>query len=312
MASTTVDLRCPACGQDVRAVLGPGPSSPTEWFPCPRCHAPIPVVRPRDPPPLYSWEVLPGLYPALPRPRAPKWRARRVATVGLLGVVVLALAFAGVFGYYGYAATGPGSYAVTGDVLYEIGGGLADPAVGATVTLTEDSGGTVSTSTGPGGTFAFAGVPAGGMGLVVTYAGYAPANLSTFASPVYDAGTTGLTIVLAPNGTGNSTSGTLTPFPDLESFLASIGSGIALLGIVAVIALAAAVLTRRADRPALGIVGGGAGLAAPFALYLLGLGIAFPIVITASTLLAAFGGFTLAVRAVELGQAAPAPGRYEP
>ncbi|MGC2788982.1 MAG: hypothetical protein WA547_02845, partial [Thermoplasmata archaeon] len=86
MATSTVYLRCPACGGDLRVVLASEPA--TQWFPCPHCRTPVPAVVPRDPPPLYSWEVLPGLYPALPRPRVPRWRARRAAAAALLVVAV--------------------------------------------------------------------------------------------------------------------------------------------------------------------------------------------------------------------------------
>ena len=127
-------------------------------------------------------------------------------------------------------------------------------------------------------------------------------------SPVYNAGTTGISIALVPEGSGNSTNSTLTPFPNLESFLASIGTGVVLLGLVALVASLAAIWTLREDRPALGIVGGGAGLAAPFALYLLDLSVPFPLAVALTTLLAAFGAFTLALRAIEIAQTAPAGG----
>ncbi len=307
MSATSVTLRCPACGQDLRAV--PAPAPPTQWFSCPRCHAPVPVVVPRDPPPLYSWEVLPGLYPTLPRPRAPRWQARRVAATGLVGIVVLAAAFAGILTYYGVAATGPATYTVSGTVYAESISGSERPAAGASVTIDEENGGTQVADTGIGGGFSFSSVPSGGMALHVALGDYEPGTVSTFASPGYDAGTSSIAVVLVPVGYGNSTNASLTPFPDLESFLASIGTGVVLLGLVAVIALVAAWLTLRADRPALGVIGGAAGLTAPIALYLLALGYAFPVVLTATTVLAAFGGFTLAVRAIDIGQVAPAPGR---
>jgi hypothetical protein len=307
MSATTVALRCPACGQDLLAVLAPAP--PTQWFPCPHCRSPVPVVRPRDPPPLYSWEVLPGLYPALPRPRAPRWRPQRVAAVGLVAIVVLAVLFAAVLGYYAVAAAAPGQYSVAGTVFAETAGGSTRPMAGASVTIDEEGGGTATTSTGLDGGFGVGSVPTGGITVHVTATGYASAVVGTFASPVYNAGTTGLSIVLVPSGSGNSTNTSLTPFPDLESFLASIGTGVVLLGVVAVIALIAAILTLRQDRPALGVVGGGAGLVAPLALYLLALGTAFPSVTAATTALAAFGGFTLALRTIELGQSVPGPGK---
>ncbi|HXY46588.1 MAG TPA: carboxypeptidase regulatory-like domain-containing protein [Thermoplasmata archaeon] len=306
MSTATVTIRCPACGQDLQAVVAPAP--PTQWFPCPRCQSPVPVVRPREPPPLYTWEVLPGLYPALPRPRTPRWRARRVAAVGLIAIFVLAIVFAALFSYYAVAASAPGAYPVTGTVYTETSLGGSRPISGASVTLDEENGAFQITVSGPGGTFAFAAIPSGGLTLHVRLSGYAPATVSTFVSPVYDAGTTGISIALVPEGSGNSTNSTLTPFPDLESFLASIGTGVALLGLVAIVASLAAIRTLREDRPALGVVGGGAGLAAPFALYLLELSIPFPLAVALTTLLAAVGAFTLALRAIEIGQTAPAAG----
>jgi hypothetical protein len=306
MSTATVVLRCPACGQDLQAVVAPAP--PTQWFPCPRCHAPVPVLRPREPAPLYSWEVLPGLYPALPRPRAPKWRARRAVAIALLVIVALAVAFAGVLAYYGIAATGPGAYAVDGTVYAQSSSGTSHPVSGASVTLDTEGSGSSSTVSDLNGAFSFAAVPSGGMTVHVSLSGYQPASVATFASPVYNAGTTGITVVLVPAGSGNSTNASLAPFPDLESFLASIGSGIVLLGIVAGVALIAAVLTLRHDRPAVGVVGGGAGLGAPFALYFLALGTPFPWIVAATGLIAGFGAFCLALRAVEIGQTSPAPG----
>lgn len=305
MATATVTLRCPSCGQSLRAVVAPAP--PTQWFPCPQCRTPVPVVVPRDPPPLYSWEVLPGLYPALPRPRVTRWRARRATAGALIAIVVLAAVFAGLLAYYAAAAPGPANYSVSGTV-YEERGGSVSPAVGALVQLTKDGGAVVSVFTGPGGVFSFSDVPTGGITLTAHLAGFDTATVTTFASPVYNAGTTGISLTLAPQGSGNSTEASLSPFADLESLLASIGTGIVLLGIVGAVALIAAVITVRQDRPAVGVVGGGAGLAAPLALYLLALGVPFPAVLAATSLLAALGAFTLALRAVEIGQTGPAPG----
>ncbi len=306
MGSPTVQLRCPACGQELRAVLAPSP--PTQWFPCPSCHAPVPVVIPRDPPPLFSWEVFPGLYPALPRPRPPRWRAQGVTAVALFAIVVLAVAFGGILVYYGLVAAEPANYSVTGTVYAEGAGGTVSPVAGAEVVLTDEQGQRSTTTTGLDGAFAFAGVSSGEIVLNASLPGYAPTEVDTFASPVYNAGTDGLQITLVPGGLGNASTVSLSAFPDLETLLASVGGGAVLFGVVAVVALIAGVLTVRSDRPALGVVGGGAGLSAPLLLFFLGLGSIFPYLLAGTSLLAAFGAFALGVRAVELAQTGPTHG----
>lgn len=304
MGASTVTVRCPACGQDLRAELAPGP--PTQWFPCPNCHAPVPVVVPRDLPPLYSWEVVPGLYPTLPRPRRPRWRPRRGAMLALVGVVVFALALSGVLGYYAYAAAAPGSFEVSGSV-YERSAGGTFPAVGALVVLTEDSGSKLTTTTGGNGDFAFSGVPNGGVSINVSAPGYAPVVVETFVSTVYNAGSQGLTFTLTPGGPGATTTTSLSAFPDLEMFLAAIGGAMVLLALVAVIAGLAAFRLVRADHPALGVVGGTAGLLAPAVLYFLGLGTVFPLLADATGGLAAFGAFALTVETIELARTGGGP-----
>jgi hypothetical protein len=231
-----------------------------------------------------------------------------VAFAGLVGVVVLAAALGAVLGYYGVAAAAPGSYPVSGTVDRTLPGGGTAPAVGATVTLTKDGGGTISETTAPNGAFSFSGVPTGGIALTVNLSGYAPVTVDTFASSVYDAGTTGILVTLGFGGAGNGTTVSLSPFTNLESLLAAIGSGIVLLGLVAVVAGVAAVLTLRHDRPVLGVIGGGAGLLAPFALYLSQLSAPFPTLVAASAILAALGGFVLMLRAAELAWTSPAEG----
>ncbi len=305
MAPTTVARRCPTCGGDLTVALADAP--PTQWFPCPHCRTPVAVVGPRDPPPLYSWEVVPGLYPTLPLPRRTRWRSRRAAAIALAAVVVLALGFASIFAYYGVVAGEPGSFPVSGIVERTVGG-VTGPASGATVVLTEEGGAQATTVTVVDGAFAFAAVPGGSVSLNVSLPGFAPEVISTFVSAVYDAGTTGLEIVLAPGASSNATTVALSPFSNLEGFLASIGVAVALFALVAGIAAAAAVGTVRANRPSLGVVGGGAGLLAPVVAYSLSLGTAFPLVTSATAAVAGFGAFALALRAVELAQTSPAPG----
>jgi len=304
MGAPSVSVRCPACGTDLRVVLAPSP--PTQWFPCPQCRAPVPVVVPRDPPPLYSWEVLPGLYPTLPPPRRPRVRMRRLAQGALVGVVVVAVVLGGILAVLGAEALSPGSYLVAGTVMEETGGGGTIPALGATIVLTTDSGHRITTLAGGSGAFSFPNVPVGGISLNVSAPGYAPVNVVTFASTIYNTGTTGLSIVLVRGGTSNATTVALSPFSDLESLLASIGTAVALLGIVAVLGGFAALVTARTDRPAVGVVGGAGGLLAPFALYLLALGGVFPTILLAGTaLLGALGAFATTTRTIDVFQAGP-------
>lgn len=300
MASPVVTMRCPACGQDLRVVLAPAP--PTQWFPCPHCRAPVPVVVPRDPPPLYSWEVLPGLYPPLPPPRIPRWRPRRAAAGALLALALIAAVLGGLLAYYGVAAQGTGSFTVSGTVDATLANGATVPAAGARVALSSETGRSSTEIVGPSGGFAFVGIPTGGLTLNITLSGYSPVEVQSFVSPIYSAGETGISVTLSPGGEANGTTLTLTAFPDLESLVASIDSGVALLFLSAGLAAWGAVITTRSDRPAVGVVAGGAGLLAPFALYLLALGPVVPTLLAISGLLAALGAFTLSLRAAELAR----------
>jgi hypothetical protein len=304
MSAASVSLRCPACGTDVRVVLAPEP--PTQWFPCPHCRAPIPVVVPRDPPPLYSWEVLPGLYPALPRPRVPRWRARRAAAAALLVVAVVSAGLAAGLIYASWDASQPATFSVNGTIVH-VSSGTNVPLAGAEVTLTNDANRSTSTTTGFDGTFSFGNVPTGGVALNVSATGYAPIIVYTFVSNIYSTQSTGLVIQLTPGGNANGSSVALTPFPDLEQFLASVGAGAALLAMVALVAGVAAIATVRHDRPALGVVGGAAGLLSPLTLAYLSLSAALPLVEEVTAIAAGAGAFALALRAMQMGQTGPAP-----
>lgn len=300
MAGPGLAVRCPACGNDLRAF--PAPTPPTQWFPCPHCRAAVPVVVPRDPPPLYTWEVLPGLYPPLDRPRAPRWRVGAAVSIALAVVAVASAVLGGALGYESYAATGTGSYTVSGVTETSNGGAAAF----AHVLLTENGGTSIAQVASAAGRFSFSGVPSGGVSINVTYGGaYAPATLYTFVDPVYNTGSVGLTIVVYPLSETNGTTVTLTDFPDLESFLSSIDGAVALLGLAAIVSGAAAVAIRVSHPRAVGVVGGGAGVAVPAIVYLLGLFPAFPLIDAGTAIAAGFGLFAVGITAVELYQAGP-------
>lgn len=264
------------------------------------------MVVPRDPPPLYSWEVLPGLYPALPRPKVPRWRAGRAAAAALLVVAVVGAALGAVLVYDGWEASRPSSFTIAGSVDHLVGG-FAQPIAGATVTLTNDANASTRVVTGFDGAFSFGSVPSGGVTLNVTAPGYEPATVTTFVSSVYQTAATGIEVDLTSGASGVGSTVVLAPFPDLEQFLASVGSGAALLAIIAVVAGYAAIATMRDDRPAVGVVGGAAGVLAPLVPFYLTLSSAFPLVESLTAILAGAGAFALTLRVVQLGQTGPAP-----
>ncbi|HTP53622.1 MAG TPA: carboxypeptidase-like regulatory domain-containing protein [Thermoplasmata archaeon] len=305
MAGPGLALRCPSCGTELRAF--PAPAPPTQWFPCPHCRWAVPVVVPRDPPPLYTWEVLPGLYPAMDRPRGPRWRVAPAVAIALAVVAVASAILGGALVYEGVAATAPGSYTVSG-VAEKVSGGSLFAAAFAAVTLTENGGATVSQTADAQGRFSFPDIPSGGVAVNVSTTGYAPTTVHTFVDPIYNAGANGITVLLYPSSVTNGTDVALAPFPTLESFLASIDGAAALLGIAGVVAGIAAVAAWRQSFRTAGVIGGGAGVAAPAALYVLGLFPALPVVAAGTAVAAGFGLFALGLTAGELYRVGAAAG----
>jgi len=228
-----------------------------------------------------------------------------MAEVALIAVAVLAVVLGGFLALLGTEAPASGSYDVNGTVFERTVNGLTIPAIGATVVLTDEGPTALIQHTSGSGQFSFSGIPTGGITVNISQSGYAPVSVVTFASSVYDAGTTSLSVTLTPGTSSNGTTVALSPFPNLESFLASIGSGVVLLGLVAVVGGIAAVVTARSDRPAVGVVGGAAGILAPVALYFLALGSIFPAVISGSAVLAAVGAFAVTTRTFEIYQMGP-------
>jgi len=275
------------------------PSPATQWFPCPNCHAPVPVVPPRDLPPLYSWEVVPGLYPQLAYPRRPRWRPVTVATFALAAAAVLSAVAGGLLAYEGYVGAQPAQYVVSGTVFEQTGNVFA-PAPGATVILSSNGAIVGTRVTGPGGAFSFPDVPAGGIELNVSASGYAPVVVYTFACPSYATQTRGLDLTLVP-GTVNNTSVTaLTPFGDLETFLAYSGGAAVLLGAATATAGVAAIAVRRPGGAVAGVVGAGAAVAVPLVLLVLYVGALFPAVTALAGAAGGAGGFALVLASAEV------------
>lgn len=297
MSPPSVSMRCPACGQPLRAVLAPAPS--TQWFPCPSCHAPVPVVVPRDLPPLYSWEVVPGLYPPLAVPKRPRWRPAHIASLALVVAAALSVASAGILAYDGFVAAEPAQYAISGTV-YEESGGVLRPASGASVVLSVNGNIVGSTTTGPFGTFSFPRVSAGGIQLNVTASGFAPTVVYTFASQAYSTQTGGLDITLEPGTTSNTSVTVLTPFDTLEALLATLGGAAVLLFGAGGAAAVAAVAIRRPEGGVPGVIGAGAAVAVPILLVLFAVAGAFPLATAVAGGAGAAGGFALVFASAEV------------
>jgi hypothetical protein len=225
--------------------------------------------------------------------------------VALLAISIASAALAGVLVYDAWQAVQPATFGVSGSVESNTNGFL-QPLAGATVVLTNDANHSSTVVTGPTGTFSFSAVPTGGVTLNVSAAGYASQSVSTFVSNVYAGPSSGIVVTLAPGTPTNVTSVALADFPDLEQFVASLGAGAILLGIVTVVAGAAAVITARAERPAIGVIGGAAGMLSPLAVVFLSLSSVSLAVSGGTAAVAAVGAFVVAWRAVQMAQTGPA------
>lgn len=305
MAPPGTLLRCPACGATLRAVLSG--RAPTEWFACPHCRRPVPVVAPRELAPLYSWEVVGGLYPAIPIPRRPRWKSTTVVFVALVAIAALSLVVAGLLAYDGVRASAPAVFTIAGSVDGPGAYTGNRPIAGASVVLHGEDGFVDATTTDVQGRFSFGGVPSGGVNLSVTAPTYANATFVTFVSPVFSSGATGLTVDLQNSSAASSTFAAASPFGTMEGFLASVGAGVVLLAAIGGVAAFAGLSVRRPRSGTLVVLGGGAGLGAPAAFFVLGLSTPFPWLTLGAALAGGCGAFALAVGAAGLARGDLAP-----
>lgn len=241
-------LRCPRCHTEFWAAH-PTYHDGVAWSTCPRCWSPVPSFLPRDPPPLFSWEVQRHLYPEPKWPTRPTPRTLALIVGLLLAAGLLLLAVAGGFVYVAGASYDPGSRTVEGVVMGDAASyGTYLPVVGATVSLSGFEGGNVTT-TDVHGAFSFSGVSAGEHLLRVIAAGYPATAIDTFLSPFYNApagNATSLTVDLpATNSTSSGAGGrliTYTDFPDLETYLATLLATSVLMVVAAVLSIVGGVI----------------------------------------------------------------------
>jgi hypothetical protein len=302
MQGPPVTLRCTRCGSIVAAPAPPVPYA--AWYRCPTCGQPIPVLRPRDPAPLFTWEAFPHLYPPPPAARPPGARAYRLCAVLLLLATVLVLASAAGLLWQGARADPGPTYTIGGHVLQFLNGNTTrTPISGALVVLTDDSGRRSSTTTGPGGGFSFPRVPTGAIELNVSASGFEPATLDLFASPPYSSAggnLTNLSVYLAPGSPAAGTTQLDTEFPSLENFLATVWSSASLLVLAGLVGAAGTVYLARRGRAPWGVAAGSAGVLAPVALGELGVTNLFPILTDLTLLAGALGGTAVTILIIAL------------
>jgi hypothetical protein len=293
-----VTLRCPRCGEYVGA-----PSYPTlapTWATCPHCGTPLPVVAPRDPPPLFTWEAFPNLYPALTAPRAPSPKMSAAIALVLAGLTVLLAVLAGILGGTGVAAVAPTTYEVEGIVQ----GVPASTPV--TVHVLGEGGFNETVTTGNFESFAVPGIPAGGTLLNVSAPLYQSTLVSIFLSPVYSSNASvGLVVTLHPGSPANATYQDSVVYGNMEGLLTGVWSGAGVIAIAAVLAGIAAVAAWRRTGPTWVVAGGAGAAVVPFALVDLGLASAFPLVAIPLLVLVAAGVTALTLALVDFAWTVP-------
>jgi hypothetical protein len=263
---TPVELRCPHCGARLTAFT-PFPWT-TSYARCPHCASVLPFVAPRDPPPLYSWEVHPGLYPSTPFPRRTSpWRGPTLLAL-LVAVTALLLTLGGAYALLGSEALGPGSVTIGGQVR-------ANSPAAIWVEIQGENGFTRNLTT-VNGTFSIPNVPYGGVSLHAGAVGFAILEVDLFVSPVYTSvsgSPAQLSLSLTPANGSSITIVSTTEFPDLESFVASLLSATGLLWIAAAVSGLGIRAALQGGRLSGVVVGGCSAIAAPFVLPVLGIDI---------------------------------------
>jgi Carboxypeptidase regulatory-like domain len=296
-----VTVRCPRCGAFVAApARTPAAAS---YATCPHCSTTVPIVAPRDPPPLFTWEVFPSVYPSLPVPRAPGARLMGVVGIALVVATLFLAGLAGFLVWNGVEAVGPGTFSLHGTVVRSTDlSGVTTPVAGAIVNVSGESGMDTVVLTNSSGAFSVVGIPAGGVLVNVSAPGFDSVLVQVFLSSIYatSSGGSPLVVELTPSNVAASTTVIQSPFPSLENLLASLGSAAVLLGIAAAIAGLGARAAFRPGRASHAVVGGAAALVAPAALFALGETVVFPYLEIPTVILAAVGALAVSLALVPL------------
>jgi hypothetical protein len=256
-------------------------------------------VAPREPAPLYSWEVYPGLYPPTPVPRPPSAWRRPTLLALLIVATVLFATLGGIFAWVGGDALQPGTLTV--------GGTLGPSGVPSAWVDVQGENGFHENESAANGVFSIAGVPYGGVEITAGAIGYTTLQVDLFYSPVYSSITgspAAIELELTPtNGSSLSIVDT-TAFPDLETFVAYVWSGTGLLWIASLLTGLGVVAVRRDQLPLI-VVGGATAMVAPFALPILGIDVVNQAITISAVLALPLGLVVLILALPELARAQP-------
>jgi hypothetical protein len=290
----------------------PPPGPGLLWTHCPSCSYPVPVIHPRDPSPLFTWEVYPEVAPV---GTLPEWSgpAARKFSSGLLLVATATLVLVGLLALLtGFGALPSHSYTVNGTVgTTPVSGGSFTPIPGAQVTVTGENAFRAVVLTDANGAFSVPGVPSGAVGVNVTAAGFSPVQEELFDSPIYSApsdGATGLHVSLNSGGPSEGTYLQLSDFPSLESLVATLWSGAILFGVASTVCVVSGLRDLRRDRPAWGVAGGAAAALAGLLLPDLGISSIVPEGILLASIGATCGVLAFAASAFRLAARSPPVG----
>ncbi len=301
--SPYLPLRCPSCGLEHWAFVGPWPSR-TSWSHCPRCGAFIPAVVPGNLPPLFSWEVHPGLYPVPRWPRRPSARLRKALARALILAGSLLLVAAGAFGWVGGASATAPPQAVGGVVLgFNASQARWVPMASAVVAVTGSTTGPNVTDTNALGRFLFHGVSGGVHDVEASAPGYQEEILAVFLSQGYDSPSgnmTSLSLQLVPGPANQSRVISYIQYPDFETYLAFVFSATVLEGMAGALAVGGGIALWRRRSPARSVVAASAAALSPFLMAIAGFGTLFLTVLPETMFLVGGAGLLGAVTVVIL------------
>jgi hypothetical protein len=304
--ATTVTARCPACGGLLAATGAP---YTTGYVRCPHCGGTVPIVAPRDPPPLFAWEIAPHLYPPIPTLSEGGRRSVRPFVLAALAVAAAITAIlAGIVAEDAGRTLAPGHLDLSGKVVPRPPTipGLHPPV---RLTVTGENGYNMTQTAASDGSFLFTGVPVGAVSILANVTGYPNTTFDMFFSPVYSEPlhSTGLVLDLSAGSSTSATTVVYASFGSVEELAATLLTASVVLAVGLAMAAAgtwAIVLQRR---PGLAVAGAAAMIAAPVCLPLLTLDTVLPDVLLIGSAASAFGAAAFVLLVIPIALTASAP-----